>query len=103
MAKRGRRKGSKTAAIHKALTENPEATPKELAAQLTSRGVKVTPAYVSTIKSNLRREGGVAAAKVGRNGGDLSLEALRAAKQLADRLGGIAHAQKVLDALKSLQ
>lgn len=56
MAKRSKPKESKTAAIRAALKT--QSSPKEVAKKLASRGVKVTPAYVSVIKAADKRKAG---------------------------------------------
>lgn len=61
-----KRKGvSKTAAIRAALKSN--ASPTEVAAMLTKKGIKVSPQYVSTIKANDKRKS--AAGKTSRGPG----------------------------------
>ena len=59
---------SKTDAIRKALKETKTGSPTEVAAMLNKRGIKVTAAYVSTIKAADKRRAqlGVAARKPGR-------------------------------------
>lgn len=102
-------KQNKTAAIVEEYAKNPSAKPAEIAEILNKRGIDVTPAYVSTIKSIRKRNGepiGAATAaapfKKRGSGADISLEELKVAKSLADQLGGIDHATKVLEALRKL-
>ena len=51
-----RTKVSKSAAIKEALKANPGKGPKEIAEIVTKKGVKVTPIYVSNIKSTMGKE-----------------------------------------------
>ena len=44
---------NKSAAIREALSANPRKMPMEIAALLAEQGVRVTPAYVSTVKFSL--------------------------------------------------
>ncbi len=75
--------------------------PKDVIASLAAKGIEVSSAQVSNVKATLGR------GKPGRKGsapanGTLSLEVLVETKKLADRLGGIDVARKVLDVLASL-
>jgi hypothetical protein len=75
------------------------ARPRDVIAALKKRGVKVTSAQVSTLRRKLSSNGAhrrAAAAHV------VSLDHLLAAKELAERLGGIAIARRVLDSLAQL-
>jgi len=54
---------SKTAAIRDALKESTSGSPTEIAKILNKKGVKVTPAYVSTVKTSDKRK-----AKTGKRG-----------------------------------
>lgn len=112
MAKKNSSKGpSASQAIRDYCAANPEAGPKDVAAALVAQGyVKVTPTYVSTIKSLDKAKGKKPAGKPGRpksvsseaKSGTLSLDALLQAKKLAEQLGGVANAQAALDALAKL-
>lgn len=53
-SKRAKRTMNKTASIRAELQKDPNQSPKKLAEKLTSQGVKVSAAYVSTIKSKLK-------------------------------------------------
>ena len=121
MAKKKTTRGgqpSKSAAIVDQVQQNPEAGNTEIAAALnTQYGWDVSPAYVSTIKSQKgltkRRSGSKkkAVAKTAKRVGrpktattsDLSLSQLQDAKRLSDDLGGIEQARKALDALAELR
>jgi len=107
-----KKKVNKTAAIVAEYAKNPEAKPRDIAAALNKKGLDVTSAYVSTIKASRKRDGkplgeAVASAppsfkkKTGKDA--ISLEELQAAKNLADELGGIDQASRVLDALRKLR
>ena len=100
MAKRGRMSGGKTAAVLEYRKNNPEAKPKDIAAQLNEAGVKVTPGYVSTILSTAKR-GGKAKAKRGRparklNGAGVSIENLLAVKKLVETIGSVDEAKNAV-------
>ena len=106
MASKKKSKVNKTQLILDALAKNPNATPMEIAEKL--KAYKVTPAYVSNIKSTkkagkaLRRKVGARRGK--RNGGkdNISMSSLVKAKKLADELGGVEKAKAMLDALAKL-
>ena len=57
---------SKTDAIRVELEQDAAASPKAVAALLTKRGIKVSPAYVSTIKSADKKRNGKPSKKPGR-------------------------------------
>jgi hypothetical protein len=103
-------KGTKTQAIKAALKANPKKGPKGIADLLQAQGLDVTPAYVSTIKTNLkakkRKKVAVPAAApepapaVPKDA--VSLGLLQKAKKLAAQLGGIKEAKAAIDALSQL-
>lgn len=101
-----KRKVNKTELIKAELEKNPAAKPREIAAALKKH--KVSAAYVSTIKTSLGKKAG-ATAKRGKNGGarasveKVALNELVRAKELADELGGVERAQKLLDAVAQLR
>ena len=108
MAKRAAGGPNKSEAIRKYSQENPDAGPKDISAGLAKEGVKVTPAFISTVLSNDRRrarKGG--RRKAGRRPGPRAagaagrdpLQALLQAKRLAEQMGGVAKARAALDAL----
>jgi hypothetical protein len=108
MAKRSGRGGvNKSEAIRAYKAGNDQAGPKEVTEALAKDGIKVTPAFVSTVLSNDRRKSGKPARrKGGRRGGrptmNGSMDAvanLVQAKKLADQMGGIPQARAALDAL----
>ncbi|MCH5375687.1 MAG: hypothetical protein JJ992_17080 [Planctomycetes bacterium] len=111
---------NKTAEIKKALAATPEKPPKEIADNLIAKGVDVTPGYVSTIKTNLkkasetRKKTGkkrVTKKKVGRKkrgtasakASGITYEQLQLAKQLAKNFGGVEEAKAALNALSQLR
>jgi hypothetical protein len=84
--------------------QHPEAGPTAIVEALGQQGVKVTPAFVSTVLSNAKRKtrrrrgprGTVA--RMASNG----VATLVQAKQFADKLGGIDKAREALDALAKI-
>lgn len=107
---------NKTAEINKYLAESPNASPKEVAEALSARGIEISAAYVSTIKSNAKRKtksAGGAGGGRGRRGrrpaaaagapvGGSLIDTLIKAKKLAEELGGVDEARRILDALARL-
>ena len=100
---------NKSQAIREYYDANPFAKPKEVANELKKKGIQVTPAFVSTIRSTSKRKGG----KIGKPGrpvgstnrrlnGDVSVEALVQVKQIVDEMGGIPQARAALAALEKL-
>jgi arginine repressor len=100
---------NKSQEIKKVLAATPGKSPKEIADALTAKGVKVTPAYVSTIKTNLKakkakkkkvtrkKQAPKAAPATG-----VTFDQLRRAKDMAKQLGGVKNAQEALTALSEL-
>ncbi len=123
MAKKGSGP-NKSQAIREYYAANPEAKPKDVAAELKKQGIDVTPAFISTIrstsikkkKSAKRSVGRPAGRPVGRPAGrpakaktiksaataGLSIDGLIKAKSLVRELGGIDNAMATLAALKKL-
>lgn len=107
MAKRKVSNGpNKTALIRKELEQTPNASPSEIAEKLSAKGADISAAYVSTIKSTLkRRAGGAKRPRVSKNqtaNGHVAVDALIEAKSLIDKAGGVDEAKKVLDVLSKL-
>lgn len=110
MAKRGRRKSNvnKTLEIKTMLNAGDSASPKAISAALAEKGIDASPAYVSTIKSKLKKSGG--AKGRGRRGGrrakktgdEVSISKLVETKRFADKMGGVENLKKVIDALVKL-
>ena len=110
---------NKSAAIREYLAANPEAKPKEIVDAMQSQGIDVSTAFVSTVKSTSARAGGnkkarrtgrpktarpaksAAAAPAGGNG-EVSVDQLLKAKELAEELGGFAKARATLEALQKI-
>lgn len=98
-AARGRNgHGSKADAIRGMFAElGRHARPRDIIATLKKRGTVVTSAQVSMLRSKAPRNGNARSESAG-----LSLEQLLAAKQLAERLGGIDQARQALNTLARL-
>jgi hypothetical protein len=97
---------NKSDAIRKYKAHNSGAGPTAIAEGLSKDGIKVSPAFVSTVLSNDRRKG-----RKGRRGrrsggrraaGSRSLGNLLLAKKLAERMGGVDAARQALDTLAKL-
>ncbi len=115
---------NKSQAIREYYEAHPDAKPKAVVEALAAKGVVVTPAFVSTIKSTSINKGAKPAAK-GKRGpkpgasvkapkvaaakpaavkstGGVSIDSLIKAKSLVKELGGIDSAMSALAALKRL-
>jgi hypothetical protein len=75
---------------------NPEAKPKEIAEKLKESGVKVTPAYVSTMLSNAERAGNTKGKRGRSAAGNASIDNLLAAKRLVESVGSVAEAREAM-------
>jgi hypothetical protein len=113
MAKKAKGGPNKSLEIRNYKTDNPTATPKEIAEALNKSGLSVSAQFVSTVLSNARKKGG----KVGRRGrkpgrkpgvaaalggGGASIENLLKAKKFADSLGGVDQARAAINAIAQL-
>jgi hypothetical protein len=78
-----------------------DAAPKEVIAILKKRKIEVSPAQVSNVKAHMKKEGLLGPVQTAR--GKISADDLFEAKKLADRLGGIKPAIRVLEALSRLR
>ncbi len=103
-------KVNKSQAIRDYCEANPTVGPKETAAALTKQGIKVSPAMVSTVKTQAKKKKGKrgrprkkAAAAAKPTSDKIALSSLLAAKKMAEQLGGIEKAQTALAALAKLQ
>lgn len=110
---------NKSAAIRDYAAANPSAKPREIAEALATEGISVTPHIVSQVLYNAKKKGDVArprkkavrrAASIttagGRRGKSASadeFELLFEAKRLAELVGGIDRAKKLLDQLAKLR
>jgi len=107
MAKKRKSGITKTQAVRDALKKFPNEAPKEIAAKLTARGTSVTPGYVSTIKSGLKKENKpVRTKKTGETEGTndrVSVSSLINAKAFVEVAGGVDKARQVLDVLAKLR
>ena len=105
---------NKSKAIRDYYAANPKAKPKQVSESLKKKGINVSPAYVSTIRSTSRkkkvgkpgRPSGSSKTRRGRTSGSarskVSFEALLRVKSIVDEMGGIAQARAALDALEQL-
>ncbi len=95
---------NKSQAIRDALKNSPNASPKELSAELTAKGIDASPTYVSMIKFNMKakRKGPKKVRSANQTGDTLSASELLEAKKLVDRVGSIEKAQSLLGTLKRL-
>ncbi|TVP98444.1 MAG: hypothetical protein EA381_12485 [Planctomycetaceae bacterium] len=113
---------SKSQEIRDYYAENPDSKPKQVVEALALKGVVVTPAFVSTIKSTSINKPGRGAKRAAKSvkaapvrratttkavtkkaaGGELTVDSLMQAKGLADKMGGVDKLMAALDALKQL-
>lgn len=108
MAKKSKqkKKANKSALIKSALTEDPNASPKALAEALNKQGLKVTPGYVSTIKSNFLKGKSGGRTRNGRGRGKdetVSMSQLKQLKKLVDDIGSVDRTRKLLGILDELR
>ena len=98
---------NKSQAIRDYYDANPSAKPKEVASELKKKGIKVSAAFVSTIRSTSKRKTG----KIGKPGrpagssrknGQVSVDMLLKAKDLVNEMGGIQQAKTAIAALEKL-
>ena len=102
---------SKSAAARAYLESKPDAGPTEIAEALKKRGIEITPAHVSNVKTTLKKAGRNGKAPKGRRGrrpeqgadGVVSLAGLLGARRFADSVGGVDKASELLRALAKLQ
>jgi hypothetical protein len=103
------KRGAKSQAVRDYLSENPQASPKEVVEGLKAKGVKIKVTLVNSIKykkpskAARRRAPKVrmAARRSSRNG--VTVEQLLEVKRLADSLGGSEHVRQALEALEQLR
>jgi len=99
---------NKSVAIREYKAANGDAGPKAIAEALSKDGIKVTPAFVSTVLSNDKRRTGKGRRRRGgrrgggRPSGNKALASLIQAKKLAEQMGGIEPARRALNALAKL-
>jgi hypothetical protein len=100
-SRRTRSGGSKADAIRAKFDQlGYDARPRDIIAALKSEGVKVTSAQVSMLRAKLSTNG--KASKTPVSASSVPFEHLVAAKQLADRLGGINKARAALESFAKL-
>lgn len=103
MAKKGPKGGSvnKSQAIRDHITAHPEDGPKAIAEALGKRGIKVSAAFVSTVKSTDKRKTFRGAKQ---RSGDVmeTMKVLESAKTLVEQLGGLDEAKAAIDAYGQL-
>lgn len=97
-----KRSVNKSDAIREHVEKHPDDGPSAIADALGKQGIKVTAAFVSTVRSNDKRKSGPKNGRRGRKpkGGDLdssTLQALVGAKKLVDAAGSVAAAKAALD------
>jgi hypothetical protein len=105
---------NKSQAIRDYCEANPTIGPKETAAALTEQGIQVSPAMVSTVKTQAKkkktqtpkrrgrpRKNAASSAKPASD--KIALSSLLAAKKMSEQLGGVEKAQAALAALAKLQ
>jgi hypothetical protein len=103
------RRGEKAQAVRQSFAKlGPEARPRDVAADLLQQGIAVTRAQISLIRKQLRT--GARTERVGRQPLNsksavalVSVEQLVTARRLADELGGVEAARRLLDILLRLQ
>ncbi len=116
---------NKSQAIREYYKANPKAKPKEVAAELKKKGITVSTAFVSTIRSNSKNKktigkpgrppgkksarrgrpvGATASAGRGSRGGaqEVSIESLLKVKKMVEEIGGINETRTALSALERL-
>lgn len=98
---------NKSQAIKDLLKDNPGFSPKQVADELTAKGIDVSPAYVSTIKFNMKPTKAKSrrrkAAATPEASGALVPSQLIATKRLVDDVGSIEGVEMLLDTLKKLR
>ena len=118
MAKKKAAQVNKSQAIRDYRKEHPKHKPKQIAAELGKRGIKVSPQFVSTIlstskkKKTIRKPGRPKGSRKGRSTAaarstpefshDVSFESLMKVKQIVIEMGGIDDARTALTALEQL-
>jgi hypothetical protein len=98
---------NKSQAIRDYMKANPKASPKETSEALTQQGIKVTAAFVSTVKTQAKnkRQAKKKAAPAAKPAisDKVSISTLVQAKKMAEQLGGVDKAKATLEALAKLQ
>jgi hypothetical protein len=104
------KRGAKSQAVRDYLSENPQASPKEVVEGLKAKGVNVKVTLVNSIKykkpskTGRRRAMSVRMAARRSSGGvAVTVEQLVEVKRLADSLGGAEHVRRALETLEQLR
>lgn len=101
--KRAKKSVNKSVAIRKHVEKFPEDGPSAISEALAKRGIKVTPGFVSTVRSNDRRKAGAPKRRKARRTeaagslDDATIMALKSAKKLVDEAGSVAAAKAALE------
>lgn len=111
---------NKSQAIRDYYKAHPKAKPQEVAAELKKKGINVTTAFVSTIRSNSKKKKGngkpgrprgkktvrrgrpVGSGSGSRGTQEVSMESLLRVKELVEEMGGINECRTALTALEKL-
>jgi hypothetical protein len=107
MAKRKGDGANKSALIRQAMDQG-IVSPREISAHLKDQhGIEVTPAYVSTIKSNMKRKGGktskVRGTRVRKAAAQMSDNGLTSGIEFIRAVGGLENARKALDLIEEIK
>ncbi len=110
MAKKRTKKINKSAEILAYFAAHPHVKLADAAAALNKKGIKVSPGYISAIKSNAKKKsaqrktakGSKRSGKTAAADSAVSFDSLLLAKQLVQQLGSVDKAKQVLDALEKL-
>ncbi len=103
------KRGGKSQAVRDYLSENPNASPKEVVDGLMAKGVKVKVTLVNSIKykkpSKIGRRRAPSHRMAARrsSGATVTVEQLLEVKRLADLLGGAEHVRRALETLEQLR
>ncbi len=122
MAKKKTGAPNKSQAIREYYKAHPKAKPKEVASELKKKGINVSTAFVSTIRSNSKRKKtigkpgrppgkksvrrgrpvGSGGSRTARGGQEVSIESLLKIKRMVEEMGGINETRTALTALEKL-
>ncbi len=100
-----KREVNKTQEVMKYLAAHPSASPAEISETLSKKGIDLTPAHVSSIKSKTgkgKKTAGRKRRKTAATGGELSTK-LAAAIGVVESAGGIDEAKKALGTIRKLE
>lgn len=98
-----RTKVNKSAAIREALKANPDKGPKEIAEIMGKQGVKVTPLYVSTIKSTMGKKKGKRGRKPSSQWSNGVVADLQNTVVFVKGVGGLDKAKELIALLESVR